>query len=61
MPEQRRPGAPGSAADPEWEAVLAQLLAEEEQDKELYRCDEEEEDARIEGARFCGCSQLADG
>ena len=61
MPEQRRPGAPGSAADPEWEAVLAQLLAEEEQDKELYRCDEEEEDARIEGARFCGCSQAADG
>ena len=51
----------GSAADPEWEAVLAQQLAEEEEDKEFYRCDEEEEDARIEGARFCGCSQPADG
>ena len=51
----------GSAADPEWEAVLAQQLAEEEEDEEFYPCDEAEEDARIEGARFCGCSQAADG
>ena len=41
--------------------MLAQQLAEEEEDEEFYPCDEAEEDARIEGARFCGCSQAADG
>ena len=51
----------GSAADPEWEAVLALQLAEEEEEEAFYRCDEEEEAARIGGARFCGCSQPADG